>query len=359
MKSNRFKTLLGAAVALICAIACDTLPQLPENVNLGVTPTEVTIPAEGGQATVSFNSPLVWQASSSADWLQLSRTAGEAGDVTVTLTADPNESEDQRTATVTVSIVNYDKSETVSVIQLGKEPETPTPPEPDPELGVSPAEADFPADGGSISLSVTSNVSWVASVSAEWITIDPAQGEGDATVTVSVSQNEAEESRSGVIVFTAGELKVEVNIGQEAAEPLKQEEIGGFKGTIGDWATSENISLGITVQQEIKDVEWAVYLPAYETAIPMEKGQDGLYRARVSGHYSLMPMFFVRGADSIFGSVYTYSFIPWDKDVARVALIYTSESAHAVYVASDQNLDVVLDPSTLAASFTEALTNQN
>ena len=270
MKSNRSKTLFGAFVVLICAIACDTLPPLPENVNLGVTPAEVTIPAEGGQATVSFNSPLVWQASSSADWLQLSRESGEAGDVTVTLSASANESEDQRTATVTVSIVNYDKSETVKVIQLGKEPE----PGPGPD--------DPPGPGP-----------------------DPTP-----------------------------------------------EEIDGFRGTIGDWISSETVTVGVTVQQEIKDAEWAVYLPADETAIPMEKGQDGLYRARITGHYPLMPIYFARGGKAVFGSVYTYSYIPWNKDVAEVSLIYTSESSHAVYVDSDRALDVVLDPVSLVANFT-------
>ena len=351
MSSQKSKTLLGMLVVLICAIACDTLPPLPDSVKLGVNPPEVTIPAEGGEATVSFSSPLVWQASSSESWLRITPLTGEAGDITITLSADENTSEEQRSATVTVSIVNYDKSETVKVIQLGKEPVNP----PTPELSVSPLQSSFPADGGSASLSVTSNVAWSAEASDQWIVIDPVQGEGDATVTVSVVKNEIEEPRSGAIVFTAGELKVEVAISQDAAEPVlppEPEEIEGFTATLGDWAAGESVSIGITIEQEIKEVEWAVYLPAEEAAIPMEKGQDGLYRARITGHYPLMPIYFARGGKAVFGSVYTYSYIPWNKDVAEVSLIYTSESSHAVYVDSDRALDVVLDPVSLAANFT-------
>ena len=354
MSFQKSKTFLGALVVLICAIACDTLPPLPDSVKLGVTPPEVTIPAEGGTATVSFSSPLVWQASSSESWLRITPASGEAGDITITLSADENTSEEERSATVTVSIVNYNKSESVTVIQRGKEQDNPPGPEPTPELSVTPLQSVFPADGGSASLSVTSNVAWSAEASDQWIVIDPAQGEGDATVTVSVVKNEIEEPRSGAIVFTAGELKVEVDISQDAAEPPlppEPEEIEGFTATLGDWAQAETVTVGITVEQEIKDVEWAVYLPVEEAAIPMEKGQDGLYRARITGHYPLMPIYFARGGKAVFGSVYTYSYIPWNKEVAEVSLIYTSESSHAVYVDSDRALDVVLDPSTLKASF--------
>lgn len=265
MSFQKSKSILGVLVVLFYAIACDTLPPLPDSVKLGVNPPEVTIPAEGGTATVSFSSPLVWQASSSESWLRITPLTGEAGDITITLSADENTAEEQRTATVTVSIVNYDRSETVKVIQLGKKAVEPTPPDP------------------------------------------PA--------------------------------------------PEEPEEIEGFTATLGDWAAGESVSIGITIEQEIKDVEWAVYLPVEEAAIPMEKGQDGLYRARITGHYPLMPIYFARGGKAVFGSVYTYSYIPWEKDVAEVSLIYTSESSHAVYVDSDRALDVVLDPSTLKASF--------
>ena len=134
---NSSKSLTGIVLGLVSLgflAACEDV-DIPVNINLGVTPKEVTIPAEGGRATVSFNAPVAWEASSVADWLSLTPSSGEPGDVTLTLSAGANEATEQRSASVTVSVTVSDKkiSETVKVIQEGATP----PPPPTPSLEVS------------------------------------------------------------------------------------------------------------------------------------------------------------------------------------------------------------------------------
>ena len=334
------KAFAGVLVTLLFAAACgEDGPDIPVNVNLAVNPTEVTIPASGGQATVSFTSPIAWAASTSADWLRISPASGEGAEkINITLSATENQSTDQRTATVTVKVPTLNNiSESVKVIQLGKEV---------PSLELSAESFNCAAEGGESSLTVKANVPWTAKSNANWITLSKNSGEaGTATIVLTSAPNPVYEPRTGTVVFTAESISKTVTIAQAAAQkPDVKEEISGFSATVGDWADGGNI---VITTNGVVPQEWAVYLPQESTMLEMEKGADGIYRACIMGHYSVMPIFFVRGGKDIFGSVYSSEYIPTTENGASVSLIYTSSSSHAVYVPFDSNIDVALDPATL------------
>ena len=97
----------------------------------------------------------------------------------------------------------------------------PVEPEVAPELDVNKTEASVTADGGSVSVQVTANVDWAAAADKDWVSLDPASGNGNATVTLTVAPNEAEEARTANVTVKADKLSKTVKITQagKAADP--------------------------------------------------------------------------------------------------------------------------------------------
>lgn len=81
-----------------------------------VTPTAVSIGANGGTATVNLQSNIVWSASSNQPWCTLSPASGSTH-TTVTITAQANPQSQTRTATLT--FIAGANTRTVSVTQAG------------------------------------------------------------------------------------------------------------------------------------------------------------------------------------------------------------------------------------------------
>ena len=62
-----------------------------------------------------------------------------------------------------------------------------------------------PVEGGVLSIAINSTVAWTAKASESWVTLSPTSGEaGDATVKASVLKNDANDSRTATVTFTAG-----------------------------------------------------------------------------------------------------------------------------------------------------------
>lgn len=74
-----------------------------------------------------------------------------------------------------------------------------------------------PYDGGTDTITVSSEGSWNASIEGEWISLDKSEGPvGDTLVNVSIAPNKGM-SRTGKVTFTSGEDTVEVTVSQEKA----------------------------------------------------------------------------------------------------------------------------------------------
>ena len=87
-----------------------------------------------------------------------------------------------------------------------------------PYFKVSKESLDYPATGGTEEIKLTTNLTWAATISEEWITLSSANGTGEATLSIVVAENTSAEARTGNITFTAGEFSVTVSITQEGAE---------------------------------------------------------------------------------------------------------------------------------------------
>jgi hypothetical protein len=81
-------------------------------------------------------------------------------------------------------------------------------------LSVSSAAIEFPASGGTQSVSVSSNTDWEAAGSAEWLNISPASGTGNGTVSFTAAPNTGD-VRTATVTFTAGGVSQTVSVAQK------------------------------------------------------------------------------------------------------------------------------------------------
>ena len=125
-----WRSVLILALLPVALWSCTDPEQPVPDVQFTLNPPELTLPAEGGQATFSLDAPVAWKASAQADWITIDPSQGDAAKVTVTLKASANETGETRSTTVTVSATELSLSASVKVTQPSKE----TPPPPTPEV---------------------------------------------------------------------------------------------------------------------------------------------------------------------------------------------------------------------------------
>ena len=82
------------------------------------------------------------------------------------------------------------------------------------QLSISASALSAPANGGSFSLAVTSNLGWSATDNRSWISLSPSSGSNNGTVTVTVSPNTGTSGRTGALTFTGGSLTRSVSVTQ-------------------------------------------------------------------------------------------------------------------------------------------------
>ena len=193
----------------------------------------VSFTASGGtNKNVVLTTNLPWTATPSASWITISATSG-TGNKGIAITADANTSTQSRTGNITFEAGN--STYVVSVTQDAADAGT---------LSVAPSSLFFSSFGGEETLNVTSNRSWITTISDTWIDLYPTSGSGDATLTVTADVNTSADPRTGNITFEAGGITYQVTVTQKAAGQQQDGEINGHayvdlglpSGTL--WATT-------------------------------------------------------------------------------------------------------------------------
>ena len=143
----------------------------------------------------------VWKAYYSGSWTALDLTL-KAGDGVPVFAALPVEAD----GVVTVALSSGDKL----TFEKYKGTET---------LSVSPASVKFTADGGTATVTVTSNTSWTAASDASWFDFSPKSGSaGETVVTLSAEANAASALSAALTLTTAsGERSASVAVTQQGA----------------------------------------------------------------------------------------------------------------------------------------------
>lgn len=124
----------------------------------------------------------------------------------------------------------------------------------------------FTSEGGSQTISVSSNGDWSVSGESEWCSLSPKTGSGNATVTVTVTENLSSTEQKAVLTFTCGAATATIDIMQAAEDELNIQthyvEIDWGKSTI----TAYNEETGvITIRFQgdppVLEINKAIILP--------------------------------------------------------------------------------------------------
>ncbi len=222
-----------------------------------VGPTEVTLPAAGGEANIdiSADQACAWTAAPDADWIAVSADHGTGPD-TVSLQAGPNAGA-ARSATVAVG------GHSVTVTQSGSIPGQPGACAP----GVAPSGfTDVAASGASLEVMVSAPAGcpWTSSSGISWIQVTGSgTGAGAATLTVGANAGAA---RSGAVTV-AGKTITVAQAAAAAPPPGPQPCTFSISPTTFD-AVSAGGSKKVSVTAP-KGCSWSVSdIPDWITATP-------------------------------------------------------------------------------------------
>ena len=83
-------------------------------------------------------------------------------------------------------------------------------------LSVNPTSLSFETEGGSQSITITSNSSWTVTSAGSWCTLSATSGNGNGNVTITASANTDVSLRTTTITIKSGDIKQEVSITQAA-----------------------------------------------------------------------------------------------------------------------------------------------
>lgn len=103
--------------------------------------------------------------------------------------------------------------------------------EPDvtPDVSVNPTELNAVAAGETLELTVTSNTDWALNTSANWISFEPAKGNGNGKVSVTVAENTSTKERTDKVTISCSAKRVTVNVKQAAAEKPEVQKVTSIK----------------------------------------------------------------------------------------------------------------------------------
>ncbi|MBD5779389.1 beta-propeller fold lactonase family protein [Pelagicoccus sp. NFK12] len=203
-----------------------------------ISPSRTQVDASGGAKVVDIESNVDWTASEDADWLAISSAATGADYGSIVLSIDENDSFDSRTAEISIN------ERTHVVEQAGKIP----------TLDISATKTQFDRDGGTGSVSVSSNIDWQASVSVSWISLTGAAGgSGDGTVGFSVEANDTAEIRTADILVNEKAISVTQDPPLES-DVLEPEWVRVEVGPLGvelEWLDLSDDELGFRLRRKV------------------------------------------------------------------------------------------------------------
>ena len=158
----------------------------PQTLEVNLTSKSVGCDATTFSVEVSSNAP--WTVKSEAAWCSLSASSGKENGSVVVSVAENGNVVSRSTRIVFVS-GDGSVTRTITVIQAAGTP----------VLSLNRTEASFGAQGGTESVTISSNADWKVSVDAAWCSVDVASGTGDAAINVSAQTNATVDERQATL----------------------------------------------------------------------------------------------------------------------------------------------------------------
>lgn len=220
-----------------------TVTQQAPRYYINVTPKEIRCDAEGGEYTIQVSSNINWTVSV-PHWITSSVNEG-SNDATVTLTISRIEGDFSESRDVEVffgNLITFDKVHVVQAL--------------DPVMGIeiSPSVLEFVCTGETKSVAITTEDSWTASTTAEWIGLDQTEGQGDATVSLTIGENPEYVQRQASVAFvTTGGVHANLIVRQEASPDPHFLEVSPLSFQFGKEGGEAEITIGC-------DTDWVIDL---------------------------------------------------------------------------------------------------
>jgi len=185
-------TVSGSGISRRITVSQSGAPEL-----LDVNPTTKNFQHTGGNSSINVNSNVSWNVIESSTWLSASKSGNS-----FSIQCSANNSTSQRSTIITVSGGGLSKQ--VQVIQS-----------PAPErLELNPTSNVFSDTGGSVTINVSSNISWNVIGDHTWLSIQPSTGDNDGSFSVNCQANPTIKQRSAIVNISGSGLSKQLQITQ-------------------------------------------------------------------------------------------------------------------------------------------------
>ncbi len=154
--------------------------------------------------TLEIESYISWEASTDAEWIEISPKSGLSGVTTMILTVYENTSVESRSSVIKIVNSEYGIEQEILVVQSEFVPEL--------KVNVEKLE-NISYNGSTEEIKIESNISWEASVNADWINLYPKIGNTGVTLMqIEISKNVLKESREAEIILKNEEYSLTAKV---------------------------------------------------------------------------------------------------------------------------------------------------
>lgn len=207
---------------------------------LNVSLDSVTFDADACSRTISVESNTKWKILSKPEWITVPAETYD-GSKTLTVSAAENNLTQSRSGKIEFGIEGISMKRTVSVTQAGR------------TFDNMVSTLKFSAVPSSQNVTITTDGTWVAEASEQWVMLSEYSGKGTSEITFSVSENTSDTERTAMVYVTVGNTSQAVLVIQTAhymtITPTSVNALGSTGGshTIqvssdGKWTTQKQAS---------------------------------------------------------------------------------------------------------------------
>ncbi len=227
----------------------------PPAVDTSITldPEELTFTSEAGEESVAVTSELEWTATTTEEWITVTKTNETEFKVAVAANSEINAP--ARNGSVTVS--NSENTETLTVTQAA-------PPATDTSITLDPEELTFTFEAGEESVAVVSELAWTVTSNDSWIT---ATKTNDTQLKIVVTANSGEAKRTGSVTVANGIETTDLTVEQGADMGVKMIRAKGMHMT--------ETRAGVT--REYFDLDFTTYEGSNLTFDPNDPSDNGYH----------------------------------------------------------------------------------
>lgn len=212
---NQTSNSREATISIISAVFNSktiTITQAGISTFLSINPENKEVDYNSGNGSISVESNVSWTASSDKSWLEITSGSSRKNNGTIYYSYSSNSLPTERIATISVS-GNDVTTKNLNLNQSGRQA----------EISFNPSnKISSTSSAGEETVIITSNASWEAATTDNWLTFYPSSGEtGISTIKIFFSDNKTNTDRTGYITFAInGEAKTTIEVTQKTANQI-------------------------------------------------------------------------------------------------------------------------------------------